>query len=124
ECSTDWMPSHRQAAFNSAQNGMRAGFRTRECVRRHCTFSCNDHNQYRRTRGLPPVPGSSGGPLDPVPPLQVTDWLQSRRQEAMSKMDKFLADVSHKRACIFMTCSRPVTLTFSVMQYLVPRRAT
>lgn len=39
-------------------------------------------------------------------------------------MDKFLADASHKRACIFMTCSRPVTLTFSVMQYFLPRRVT
>src|SRR5262245_46368623 len=62
------------------------------------------------------TPGSMG--------RQVTDWLQLRRQEAVSKMDKFLTDASHRRACILMTCSRPVTLTFSVMQYLVPRRLT
>ena len=66
-----------------------------------------------------PVPDSSGL-ARPVPPLQVTDWLQSRRQEAVSKMDKFLADASHRRTCIFMTCSKPVTLTFSVMQYFLP----
>src|SRR5262245_12784389 len=59
-----------------------------------------------------------------VPPRQVTDWLQSRRQDPVSKMDKFLADASAKRACIRMTCSRPVTLTLSVMQYFVPRRVT
>ena len=39
-------------------------------------------------------------------------------------MDKFLADASHRRTCIFMTCSKPVTLTFSVMQYFLPRRVT
>jgi len=27
-----YTPSHRQAAFNAVQNGMRAGFRKRECA--------------------------------------------------------------------------------------------
>ena len=82
-----------------------------------------NHDLYRRARGAPPS-RTRAGSLDPVPPLQVTDWLQYRRQGPMSKMDKFLADTSHRRACIFMTCSRPVTLTFSAMQYFLPRRVT
>ena len=57
-----------------------------------------------------------------VPTQQVTGWLQSKRQDRVSKMDNFFTDVSHKRACILITCSRPDKLTLSVIQYFVPRR--